>query len=270
MAWSRAVALPLAPVLLWQGRRVRRDTPKLPEAAGPRHGLVKPQNGPLNPQHGQVNPIHPVADPLRLLILGDSSAAGVGTDRQATALSGRLVDGLVARTGRAVQWKLVARTGITTREALALMQAEPADPFDVAVVALGVNDVTALRGRARWLADVARVTARLAERHAVQRVVWSGLPPMHLFPALPQPLRGVIGLHARVFDGALGDWCARRTARASVADPGSDVARASTVYVPLPRMTDPSLIASDGFHPGPGAYRLWGDVLAECIAGQAG
>jgi len=259
MAWSRAVALPLAPVLLWQGRRVRRDTPKLPEAAGPRHGLVKPRNGPSNPKH-------PVADPLRLLILGDSSAAGVGTDRQATALSGRLVEGLVARTGRAVQWKLVARTGITTGEALALMQAEPADPFDVAVVALGVNDVTALRGRARWLADVARVTARLAERHAVRRVLWSGLPPMHLFPALPQPLRGVIGLHARVFDGALGDWCVRRTASARATEAGHAVARTATVYVPLPRMTDPSLIASDGFHPGPGAYRLWGEVLAECIA----
>ncbi len=263
MAWSRAVALPLAPVLLWQGRRVRRDTPKLPEAAGPRHGLAKPQNGPSNAKH-------PVADPLRLLILGDSSAAGVGTDRQACALSGRLVEALVARTGRAVQWKLVARTGITTREALALMQAEPADPFDVAVVALGVNDVTALRGRARWLADVARVTARLAERHAVGRVLWSGLPPMHLFPALPQPLRGVIGLHARVFDGALGDWCARRTASGRATGAGHAVARAATVYVPLPRMTDPSLIASDGFHPGPGAYRLWGDVLAECIASQPG
>jgi hypothetical protein len=37
---ARVVALPLAPLLVWQGRRVRRDTPRLPEAPGEREGAV--------------------------------------------------------------------------------------------------------------------------------------------------------------------------------------------------------------------------------------
>lgn len=238
-----AAALPIAPLLLWQGRRVRRDTPKLPEAEGPREGVV-----------GGDRP----GRPLRLLIVGDSSAAGVGASAQHEALAGRLAERLAPQLSRPLAWRLAARTGVSTREALELIDAGPADRFDVAVVALGVNDVTALRPVARWLDAVARVHARLHARHRVRRVLWSGLPPMHRFPALPQPLRGVMGLHARALDAALGRWCAAR--------PDGALPRAT--HVPLPAMSDPSLVASDGFHPGPGAYVVWADALAPHVLGR--
>ncbi len=238
-----AAALPIAPLLLWQGRCVRRDTPKLPEADGPRSGV-----------EGADRP----GRPLRLLIVGDSSAAGVGASVQDEALAGRLAERLAPRLARPLAWRLVARTGVSTREALELIDAEPPERFDVAVVALGVNDVTALRPVPRWLGDVARVHARLRERHRIRRVLWSGLPPMHRFPALPQPLRGVMGLHARALDAALGRWCAAR--------PGGALPRAT--HVPLPAMSDPSLVASDGFHPGPGAYVVWAEALAPRVLGR--
>jgi lysophospholipase L1-like esterase len=242
---GRAVALPLAPLLLWQGRRVRRDTLKLPEAVGVRSGAM-----------GVDRP----GRPLRLLIVGDSSAAGVGAATQDEALAGCLRLRLDATLMRPLHWKLVARTGTTTAEALALIDAEPAEVFDIAVVALGVNDVTALRTASRWLADVQRVNERLFERHRLRRVLWSGLPPMHRFPALPQPLRGVIGLHARGLDAALARWCAAR--------PGG--LRPRVTHVPMPVMGDPplassDLVASDGFHPGPGAYSVWADALVPHI-----
>jgi len=235
---GRAVALPLAPLLLWQGRRVRRETPKLPEAAGPREGLA-----------GAERP----GRPLRLLLLGDSSAAGVGAATQDEALAGRLLAALAPAVPRPVRWRLVARTGIDTREALALLESEPPERFDLAVVALGVNDVTALRPAIAWLADVDRLCAMLHARHRLRCVLWAGLPPMHRFPALPQPLRGVMGLHARGLDASLARWCAQRAPRAR--------------HVPLPAMTDPALIASDGFHPGPGAYALWaGSLVPQLVA----
>jgi lysophospholipase L1-like esterase len=237
-----AAALPLAPLLLWQGRRVRRDTPRLPEADGERAGRAgADRNG----------------RPLRLLVFGDSSAAGVGAAVQREALCGRLVDALGPSLGRPLEWRLVARTGVSTREALALLEDAPAERFDVAVVALGVNDVTALRPVSRWLRDVEQVHRVLHARHRVRRVLWSGLPPMHRFPALPQPLRGVMGLHARALDGALARWCAQR---ASTALP-------RTAHVPLPTFADPAMIASDGFHPGPRAYEAWAASLAPRVLG---
>jgi lysophospholipase L1-like esterase len=243
MSLGRAMAIPIAPLLMWQGRRVRRLTPRLPEAAGEREGVA-----------GADRP----GRPLRLLIVGDSSAAGVGVAAQRDALSGQLLERLDAALARPLRWKLVAQSGATTAQAMALLAREPADRFDVAVVALGVNDVTAMRATARWLADVHALQRHLRERHGVRRVLWSGLPPMHRFPAMPQPLRGVIGLHARGLDVALARWCALHAA--------GPLARVT--HVPMPRMTDPSMVASDGFHPGPAAYGVWADTLMPHILGR--
>lgn len=88
----------LAPLLLAQGCRVRRTTPRLPEAAGLRRGEEGAGPG------------------LRLLIVGDSAAAGVGVATQAQALSGRLLTSLVADFR--VRWRLVAATGYTAQDVL--------------------------------------------------------------------------------------------------------------------------------------------------------
>ena len=246
MSLGRALALPLAPVLIWQGRRVRRDTPKLPEACGPRAGL---DNADKLCKSGAP------AKPLRLLILGDSSAAGVGASHQSEALSGQLRACLASTLAVPLQWRVVARTGIATAEALALLdEAMPDQPegFDIALVALGVNDVTALRGVSRWLADVDRVCARLRERHSVKRVIWSGLPPMDRFPALPQPLRMVMGLHARALDRALAAHFSR------------DGSASGRRHIAMPLMPD-GAVASDGFHPGPLAYARWAQTLHSAL-----
>jgi hypothetical protein len=80
--------LALGPVLLAQGKRLRRTAPTLPEPAGEREGIIG--DGPT----------------LRLLILGDSAAAGVGADTQEAALAGQLAVAL-APTFR-LHWKLLA------------------------------------------------------------------------------------------------------------------------------------------------------------------
>lgn len=249
MSIGRALALPLAPVLLWQGRRVRRDTPMLPEADGPRTGLDDAHTSDNSDKPGKPG------KPLRLLILGDSSAAGVGASHQSEALSGHLRACLASTLAVPLEWRLVARTGIATGDALALLdEAMPDEPqrFDIALVALGVNDVTALRGVSRWLADVDRVCARLRERHSVKRVIWSGLPPMHRFPALPQPLRTVMGLHARALDRALAAHFLR--------DGSANWRR----HIAMPLMPE-GAVASDGFHPGPLAYARWAQTLHSAL-----
>ena len=125
----------LGPLLLLQGRWVRRVTPVLPEAPGPREGRAG--EGP----------------PLRLLILGDSAAAGVGAPAQAEALAGQLASRLAPRFD--LRWTLVARTGDTTRDALQTLATMPGERFDVVVTSLGVNDVTSGRSPTRWMADQA-------------------------------------------------------------------------------------------------------------------
>lgn len=220
----------LAPVLLVQGRYVQRVALMLPEAAGPREGITG--DGP----------------PLRLLVVGDSAAAGVGVGTQSEALVGQTVAALAQ--SHTVHWQLIARTGATTAGTLKHLTKTPAAAFDVAVTSLGVNDVTAGRALPAWLAQQQTLVALLQSKFQVQRIILSGLPPVHKFPALPQPLRWYVGKQVRRFDRALWTWAQTQ--------PNCD-------YVNLNLDFDVSWMASDKFHPGPPIYQHWGKAIAQQI-----
>ncbi len=220
----------LAPVLWAQEKYVRKTTPLLPEPDGPRQGVQG--NGP----------------PLKLLIIGDSAAAGVGAAHQDEALLGKVVANLA--TDYQVEFQLFASTGSTTSGAVKRLVNQTAEPFDVAVTSLGVNDATRLLPNAVFLKHQSRLMSVLQERFQVKHVVVSGLPPMHLFPALPQPLRWVIGRRALALDKGLAAWLSE--------DPACH-------YLHTDATVDPKLMAPDGFHPGPEIYRLWGELVAARI-----
>ncbi|KVG67335.1 SGNH/GDSL hydrolase family protein [Burkholderia cenocepacia] len=224
----------LGPLLFAQGRYVRRVTPRLPEAAGPRSGEAG--DGP----------------PLRVLVLGDSAAAGVGVATQSDALAGQLARAL-AVTHR-VSWKLLARTGLTTQDLVDWLAAEPAEPFDVAVTSLGVNDVTGGVSPARWLAAQAALVGLLAARFQVEHAVLSAVPPMERFPALPQPLAWYLGLRAKRLNAALAGWAATQ--------PHCTFLR---VALPLER----HLMAADGFHPAAAACAAWAGQVAAALRQRA-
>lgn len=291
LAWVAAGTL--APWLILQGRRVRRTTLELPEPSGARYGQWQlPLAGephaasPLS-SCSQSDPADPGAFRLRLLLVGDSSMAGVGATHQSEALSGALMRALQRgsaaherlydmqhgvrddrppgqcsqqRDALRVDWQMAARTGLRTRDMAAALPVllqdrgptqvssleTPArfapDHFDLALVALGVNDATALQSTRAFRRDVQAFRKRLGEHYGVRRILWSGLPPVHRFPALPQPLRAVLGRKAMELDAVLREF--------------------ETDYVPMPARLDDAWIATDGFHPGPLAYEAWAAQLA--------
>ncbi len=224
----------LAPIVIPQALWVAARAARLPEAAGPRAGQVG--QGPL----------------LRLLILGDSSAAGVGVAHQDQALAGQLSTDL-ARDHR-VEWRLVARSGATVATALDMAAGLDDRGFDHALIALGVNDVK----NGVWLGDWTRrydaLLGLLRERAQVRHIIVTGLPPIAHFPLLPSPLRDVLGARAEQFDAALQDVAARHGA----------------AHLPVGPLDDPALMASDGFHPGPVVHAEWARRAAEVMRGLQG
>lgn len=214
--------LVLSPVLAYQAWRTRKTVPRLPEAPGPREG--KSGQGP----------------PLRILIVGDSAAAGVGAAHQDEALSGQLLACLESRY--CAEWRLIARTGATTASTIKRLLRESSSRFDVAVTSLGVNDVTSLVRCGQWLDQQATLRAVLRSYFGVRLIVSSGLPPVHGFPALPQPLRWYLGSRATLFD---------RSLEAAVAG------EPDCSFLSLRFTGDVRNMASDGFHPGPPVYREW-------------
>jgi lysophospholipase L1-like esterase len=190
---------------------------------------------------------------LRLLILGDSSAAGVGVADQSQALAGFLPPALSRKARARVQWELVARSGLTSAQCRALLESQTDLRADVAVVVLGVNDVVDQVPSQRAVAAREAIANRLRNAHGVAHVVFAPLPPVHHFPGLPQPLRWVAGADARRHDAAVGAWARTR----------DDVS-----HVPIELPLNRALMAPDGFHPGVQVYRICGTAIAEHIAQQ--
>jgi lysophospholipase L1-like esterase len=228
-----AATIALAPVLIVQGLRVRRTTPKLGGAAGPVTGSA-PGVGPA----------------LRLLVLGESTVDGVGAVSHEEALTGQLAHAIARRTGREVSWLAVGKTGANARVAHDELLAR-ISPADLVVIALGVNDTIELRSAAAFRRDLLRLVVALRRRLGPVPVFFAGVPPMGRFPALPQPLRTVFGLRSAALDAAA----------ASLAGlPGVG-------HVPLSaELLDADCFAADRFHPGPAGYRSWGAQLAEVLA----
>ncbi|WP_165856807.1 SGNH/GDSL hydrolase family protein [Marinobacter sp. JSM 1782161] len=221
------LTIPLLPVLLLEGRYVRARTPRLPEADGPRQGVAG--EGP----------------PLNLLILGDSAAAGVGADTQEQALAGQVVHRLARRYR--VTWHLEARNGRRVQDYLGDDAPLPDVRPDVIVTSLGVNDVVSSIPPRRWLGQVERLIRELHERYQPALILFTDVPPMDYFPALPQPLRRYLGDRARRFNNGLG----RRLPTLE-----------RTEQISVLFENDPDLMAADGFHPGPAGYRVWANEVA--------
>jgi lysophospholipase L1-like esterase len=230
---SLTAKLFLSPVLIAQALATRARLPRLPEPEGERHGVAG---------HGTS---------LRLLLAGDSSAAGVGVGRQQDALAHRLAGRLAEAASARVSWQLRARSGLTTAQTLALLRDEGHAPADLAVVVTGVNDVIEQIPSRRAVAAREALANWLRNGRGVRHVVFAPLPPIHHFPGLPQPLRWVAGSDARRHNAALTAWAASR----------NDV---SCVEMEMP--LNPSVMARDGFHPGEPVYRYCANAIAQHIA----
>lgn len=237
------IALPLLPFLLAQGRHTRRVTPRLPEAAGPTTGITGDTHS---------------GAPLSLLTVGESPVAGVGVATHEEGITGQLADALATRLSRPVTWRACGRNGATARDALQqLVPTIPRQAVDIALVAFGVNDTTAFRPVARWRTDLQDVLAALDACCTPRLTIVSGVPPIAHFPALPQPLRWVMGLKAGALDVAACELAAQMR---------------QTIYVPLALdTTDTTMMAEDGYHPSAKGCTAWAQLLADaCLSAWAG
>ena len=222
----------LAPLLLPLAVYTRTVTPKLPEPEGARSGRIG--NHPKGSEEGA----------LSLMVLGDSAAAGVGVAHQSQALSGQMVSSLSENT--LLEWHLEAESGL--RSAQVLQRLEKMTPFkvDVVVVSLGVNDVTGGVSAKNWIRNLVQIRAILVESFSAQQVIFSSVPPMGAFPALPQPLRWYLGKKAALFNQHLQ----------ALAQTQQDLC-----YLGVDFPTGPEYIASDGFHPSHVAYAHWSRLV---------
>ena len=228
----------IGPLLLYQGRRVRSQTLRLPEPKGGRYGEAGDKSKPLR----------------RVLIVGDSAAVGVGCDTLEESVAGQFLAMLSDRFY--VEWQLIGQSSLTCGGILSLLRATQLklDGVDTVLISAGVNDVTKGTSPTDWHAAIIRLTGYLQQHCHARQVIYTGLPPMHQFPALPQPLRWYIGGRAQQLNDSLKTHCA---------------AHNGVAYLPLNLPFSPELMARDGFHPSAQAARLWAEQ-AVVVMNQSG
>lgn len=185
---------------------------------------------------------------LGVFIVGDSAAAGVGVATQQDALSGQLIAKLGAEFH--VSWKLNATTGHTAKDVLESLKNTPSELFEVAVLSVGVNDVSGRTGSKQWIAQLLEMIQLLKSKFGVQHIILTGLPPMHLFQVLPQPLRWYVGFRAKQLNEMLRALV-DRDAQCELIEPDFPF--------------ESHFLATDGFHPAAPAYSLWGQLAAVAI-----
>lgn len=228
--------LALIPALIVQGYQVKKNTPRLAEAIGAREGTM-----------GQ-------GTALSILILGDSASAGVGVEKQQDALLGSILNELQSHFE--INYTLEAKTGDSTLQVLARAQSLEPRKIDVVITSVGVNDVTQLISPEKWIRQQQQFYAEIEQRFTPQLILVTGVPPMHLFPALPNPLSWLFGQYAKQMNQALVKFIEQRQNYQLIQ---FDLARFKTLNLEM---------AADGFHPSQQIYQLWAQELADKIKQQ--
>lgn len=253
----------LAPVYLYQGRKVKRDTVRLPEPEGARQGQI-----PLRDSTETV--ASETTRTLSLIIVGDSAAAGVGSLTQQEALAGKLIPALQQQSVinaqfDALNWSLQATTGHTSFDILRRLYVlpTPSQPVDIMVLSVGVNDTTANVSVSKWQQQLEQIIAIAQRKFGVRELIFSSLPPMAQMPALPSPLNNFIGAKATKLDQVLQQVCA---AHSGVHYMAADFTLMAEKHANGASIDSAAMFASEGFHPSSLTYGYWAQQLAELIA----
>ena len=134
---ARLAYLPLWLVALPQALWVRKTTVRLPGAAGPDHGVIPGTQA-----------------AFRLVVIGESTVAGVGVASYEDALAGQLASAYARRSGREVRWQARGRIGVTAGGALSSGMAESNQAADAVVFVFGVNDIFGGTSSKQWTRDI--------------------------------------------------------------------------------------------------------------------
>ena len=257
----------LAPIYLYQGRKVKRDTVRLPEPEGERHGHI--QLGDSQLRDSAEMSATEITRTLSLMIVGDSAAAGVGSLTQQEALAGKLIPALQQQAVindkfDVLNWELQATTGHTSFDILRRLYVLPTpdQPVDIMVLSVGVNDTTSNVSISKWQQQIEQIIAIAQRKFGVCELIFSSLPPMAQMPALPSPLNSFIGAKATKLDQVLQSIC---TQHSGVHHMAADFELLAEKHTNEP-IDSIAMFASDGFHPSSLAYGYWAQQLAELIA----
>lgn len=217
------------PIYVLQGLYVRKKSMRLSPAAGPRSG-----------QFGTGKPS------VRLLSIGDSSAAAVGLEQTSGAIGPQMARKLHERTGSPVSWHISGHNSAVAGEIRdhVVPNLGPADYTHI-VIMLGTNDMKNWHTVKRWKKEFGTLLYALRTRFPEARIYWHQAIDVRHAPALPEPLGSIMNLRVKLLNRKGAQLCLERGA---VCVPPMPDARAEGY-------------CRDGFHANEQGYEIWADHI---------
>lgn len=198
------------------------------------------------------------APPLHLVMIGDSSAAGLGCHRPEQTPGALLAGGLARDLRRRVLLDSTAVVGARSADLDVQVANALRRPVDLAVLMVGANDVTHRVAADAAARDVGRAVRTLRAAGAV--VVAGTCPDLGAVQPLLQPLRRV----ARFWSRRL----ARAQAVAIVENGGIAISLGDMLAQEF--ATSPHLWSEDRFHPSAAGYQRVVDAVLPSLLEAAG
>jgi lysophospholipase L1-like esterase len=224
----------LSPIALAQGFGVRRRTPRLSPPPGRTAGQVGSQSEPR----------------FHILVMGDSSAAGVGADHMDETLAPKLAARLSEHFGTSVKWRTIGANSATTEELRDhVIPNIRREPFTHILVLAGTNDMKDFVPRRRFDDGFGGMLFALHAKWPDATLIWSPIIDMRTVPALPKLLGQILELRVAMVNELGHQLCRER------------------FTIAAPRLTahDREGFAIDGFHASAKGYGYWADLVAGVI-----
>ncbi len=244
------VSIPLLPIMYHQGKRIRTKVPQLPEASG---------------TSGYCQITEGTAGNFQLLIIGESTIAGVGVETHEEGFAGTVARQLSDLLAVNVQWNVYARSGYTARNVAQRLVPKIAEKqADLIIIGLGGNDAFTLNRPRRWRKQIRTLIRGLNSRYPDVPIVFCNMPPIKEFPAFTPLIRFVLGNLVEILGKELQKVAAQYEQVFYVEEKITLSGWIDKLQPPVSKAD----FFSDGVHPSKLTYQTWAGEVARHISGN--
>lgn len=134
-----------------------------------------------------------MAGTFKIRGLGESPMAGVGIVKHSETLTGLTAIRLNQLMSYQVNWKVLAKNGLTIKTLNQLIKEQPSADTDLILVSIGGNDVFKLTPPWVWKRDLVRCLKLLVRDGRKPLILFTPVPCVGRFLAIPNPLRLAFG-----------------------------------------------------------------------------
>ena len=217
---------PWVPFLVYQAKQIRKSSPSLPS-----------QSSLLTLGHGENH----------ILLLGESTVAGVGASSPAHTLAGNFHRLL----GESYQIETIGKKGLRVKEALSLFyqhRQEQTRKFKGVILFLGANDCFLLTSPDAFKKEVETLIHQIQLATSSEWIYLAAIPPVHLFPAFSKRMKAFLQVQRSYLQSELE----------KIADNHPNV-----IYHGIPMDLQPEFFSADRIHPSDLGYQKIAELAVE-------